>query len=236
MKHELVITKDGSHTVALANMGVTYHSLHGAIQESQHVFIEAGLNYFLDRNPQEQTRILEVGFGTGLNALLSLIVSEQKHRALHYTAIDLYPLDTDFINSLNYTTILNRPDLVETFAKMHIAEWEKEISVNSNFVLHKKKLAANQAKEGTFDLIYFDAFAPGFQPELWTEEVFKGIYSRLSGNGLLVTYCSKGSARRAMQAAGFSVEKLAGPKGKREMVRAHHSMVQLIAPSFSSLT
>ena len=195
---------------------------HGAIRESLHVFIQAGLN----QAPATDTSvaILEMGFGTGLNALLTLMEAEAFKKKIVYTAIELYPLEPEQINTLNYCEQLDRKDLKQVFEILHTSAWEKDISITDHFTLHKSGtdlLKFEPPRSGQhFHLIYFDAFAPTVQPQLWTSNVFEKLFALLSPGGLLVTYCSKGDVRRAMQAAGFTVEKLAGPPGKREMVRA----------------
>lgn len=237
MLRQPVITKDGSHTIAIPEMNVTYHSIHGAIQESQHVFIEAGLkgsglkgsgrfkfgeSGSLDRpEPLSPLRILEMGFGTGLNALLTLIEAEKLKHPIHYTTIELFPLSTEEAIELNYCKELNRPDLQPLFHQFHQCEWEKDISVNPLFTLHKTNQSlVNFSSNNVFDLVYFDAFAPAAQPELWTKQVFEKLYAVMTGGGILVTYCSKGDVRRAMLAAGFQTKKIPGPPGKREMLKA----------------
>jgi len=221
MERKLIITKDGSHTISVPEMKVTYHSVHGAIQESMHVFIQAGLRDsgvfdFLGVN-----HVLEIGFGTGLNALLTLIEADKQKNRIYYTAIELYPLNEAEISSLNYCEQLNKPNYKRLFEKMHQGEWEEMFEITDYFRLTKIKCSLPDFSSGnSFFLIYFDAFAPNAQPELWTKEVFEKLYNMMTEGGRLVTYCSKGDVRRAMQAAGFNVVKLPGPAGKREMLRA----------------
>jgi tRNA U34 5-methylaminomethyl-2-thiouridine-forming methyltransferase MnmC len=226
MERQVITTADGSSTVSIPEMNVTYHSTHGAIQESTHVFIQAGFNQVISR--YSSISILEMGFGTGLNALLTLIEAEVVKKPVHYTAIELYPLEQEQIKSLNYFQQLDRKDLQHVFETLHTSPWEKDIPILENFTLFKSGtdlLKFETHRPGQlFHVIYFDAFAPTAQPELWTSAVFEKIFSLLSPGGLLVTYCSKGDVRRAMQSAGFKVEKLAGPPGKREMVRAWKEM------------
>ncbi|SRR6266496_2029784 len=218
---ERIITKDGSHTIALPELNVTYHSIHGAIQESMHVFIEAGLKSIWPLQAARCLNILEIGFGTGLNALLTLIESEKTKQIIYYTAIELYPLEENEIIDLNYCKCLGLQNLLPAFSQMHTCEWERDIRIAETFYLHKTKQDLQSYKNaGWYDLIYFDAFAPNDQPELWTKNIFDKMYSILNTNGILVTYCSKGDVRRSMTAAGFTVEKIPGPQGKREMVRA----------------
>jgi len=237
VKREIIITADGSQSISVPEMNVTYHSIHGAIQESKHVFIEAGLHDPI--LPKEQLSIFEVGFGTGLNALLTMIEAEKLAKEIYYEAVEQFPLDHNEIRLLNYCGQLGREDLQSAFEQLHDCNWENEVKLTRNFSFRKSKInllnlpvwpysAAASAKAQpagfgtfqTFNLIYFDAFAPNVQPELWTNEIFQKIFSMLDPGGVLVTYCSQGDVRRAMQAAGFLVEKLPGPKGKREIIRA----------------
>lgn len=220
MERSIIITKDGSHTVSIPELNVTYHSHHGAIQESLHVFIEAGL-LKSGSFPVSDIYIFEMGFGTGLNALLTLIEAEKSKCPVHYTAIELFPLREEEITKLNYCEYLERPELATIFKKLHNCEWEKSIAITSYFTLTKKKASLiTYSFDQLVSLIYFDAFAPAAQPELWTKEIFEKIFAMLASGGILVTYCSKGEVRRNMAAAGFTIEKIPGPPGKREMVRA----------------
>mgnify|MGYP001555594597 FL=1 len=221
MERKIIITEDGSHTVSIPEMGVTYHSIHGAIQESEHVFIEAGLSYVSGHPGIQDISILEAGFGTGLNALLTYIESEKKKLKIYYETIEPFPLNEEEVQSLNYCQQLNRPDLQFIFEQLHSSDYEKEIQFPPFFILKKSKADLSTFKTSDlFDLIYFDAFDPNVQPELWTKEVFEKLFSILEPNGILVTYSSKGDVRRALRSAGFTVEKIPGPKGKREMIRA----------------
>jgi tRNA U34 5-methylaminomethyl-2-thiouridine-forming methyltransferase MnmC len=220
MQRKLILTSDGSHTVSIPGLNVTYHSIHGAIRESRHVFIEAGLKTF---NPAKPTNlnIFEVGLGTGLNALLTIIEAEKQQGGVYYEAVELFPLNGNETQVLNYCKQLDRADLQPVFERLHDCEWEQEIRLKPGFIFKKSKVnLLTLGTSGTFKLIYFDAFAPNVQPELWTKEIFEKMFSILEPGGVLVTYSSKGEVRRAMQAAGFIVEKLPGPKGKREIVRA----------------
>lgn len=217
MPRELFLTEDGSHSVRIPELNVTYHSRHGAIQESVHVFIESGLKYL----SKKSITILEAGFGTGLNALLSLTEAEKQDLGILYDAVELYPLDRGFIASLNYLTLLQLPHLVNEFSLMHACEWNVASKISGHFALKKIRGDLRHVElTGNYDLVYFDAFDPVVQPELWTTEVFKKLYDACNAGGVLVTYCSKGIVRKAMTEAGFSVSKIPGPKGKREIVRA----------------
>ena len=221
MQRQPIITKDGSHTISIPELNVTYHSVHGAIQESLHVFINAGLQPVLNSPATGSLSILEVGFGTGLNALLTAIEAEKTEKSIYYVALEPFPLNNSVIHLLNYCELLDRQDLQENFIQLHQCEWNKSIAVTEQFLLHKSGKPLQQFEHAAkFDLVYFDAFAPSAQPELWTTDVFKKMIGLMHPGGILVTYCSKGDVRRAMQAAGFLVEKIPGPPGKREMVRA----------------
>jgi len=220
MERRLLLTKDGSYTVTVPEQKVTYHSIHGALQESRHVFINAGLLPAIQLKKRNLS-ILEVGFGTGLNALLTAIEVEKTETSVYYVALEPYPLEYEKVLLLNYCQLLGRTDLQEDFTTLHRCEWDKSISFTEYMLVHKSGNSLETFLHATkFDLIYYDAFAPAAQPELWTQEVFLKLFSLLYTGGLLVTYCSKGDVRRAMQSAGFRVEKIPGPAGKREMIRA----------------
>jgi tRNA U34 5-methylaminomethyl-2-thiouridine-forming methyltransferase MnmC len=228
MLRQPIITKDGSHTIAVPEMNVTYHSHHGAIQESVHVYINAGLKYLSDTLKVTDICIFEMGFGTGLNVLLTLMEAEKNQLTVHYTTIELFPLQEDEIILLNYCEQLHRKDLEPAFQQLHQCDWEKDISIAPFFTLHKIKNALqNLIASKSQNLIFYDAFAPSAQPELWTKEVFEKLYNMLLPGGILVTYCSKSDVRRAMQAAGFIVEKIPGPRGKREMVRCRTTIQKI---------
>jgi tRNA U34 5-methylaminomethyl-2-thiouridine-forming methyltransferase MnmC len=215
-----VITKDGSHTISVPDMNVTYHSVHGAIQESMHVFIEAGFIQMALKGTGP-INILEIGLGTGLNVLLTATAAAKLKRSIYYVALEPYPLSSAEVHLLNYCELLNREDLNEMYRLMHSCEMNKSIALTEDLLLHKSESSLQIFASGTkFNLIYFDAFAPAAQPELWTKEIFEKLYSLLTEGGILVTYCSKSDVQRAMKTAGFSVEKIPGPRGKREMIRA----------------
>lgn len=216
-----VITKDGSSTISIPEMNVTYHSVHGAIQESMHVFIEAGLRFSGIFEYTGVHKVLEIGFGTGLNALLTLIEADKHQNRIYYTAIEPFPLDESVIAQLNYCEQLKQPHYQRLFDKMHHCDWEEMYEITGHFRLTKHKTPLQEfSTSESFSIIYFDAFAPNAQPELWTKEIFEKLYSLLHEGGILVTYCSKGDVQRAMKAAGFTIEKIPGPPGKREMIRA----------------
>lgn len=218
MERSLVTTEDGSHTVYLPELDEHYHSTHGAINESQHVFIQAGLEYLRLDEPT----ILEVGFGTGLNALLTLQNSIAKKQKIRYVALEPYPLEADIFKHLNFDDSAEMAAPDNYLQKMHEAQWNFPVFINDDFVLHKLKhtLQETSFMEEAFDVIYFDAFAPAKQPEVWSAENFEKCFQALKPGGVLTTYSSQGQVRRNMQEAGFKTEKIPGPKGKREMLRA----------------
>ena len=224
MQRNIIVTKDGSPTIRVPDWGVAYHSVHGAIQESMHVFIDAGWNEACRIHAEGPVWVFEMGFGTGLNALLTLIESGKTKRSIFYETIDLNPLLPSETTSLDYAVRLERPDLEQAWEQMHLGEYDKPTHVSENFVFEKHQQDLRDFHAGQpYHLIYYDAFAPSAQPELWTLAIFEKLYAMLMPDGILVTYCAKGAVRRAMQAAGFLVEKLQGPPGKREMLRARRA-------------
>ncbi len=230
-KRIIQLTEDGSQTVSIPSMNVTYHSIHGAVQESMHVFIRSGLNYFIEHNNSavdETINIFEVGFGTGLNGLLSLEQAVLLNRKIFYQTIEPFPLSTEEVLQLNYSSLFNEA-LKESFITMHAYEWNKVIQIHSLFTFEKIKTTLQQFEpQQQFHIIYFDAFDPVAQPELWTEIIFKKMFDLLLEDGILVTYCSKSTVQRAMKAAGLNIEKLKGPPGKREIIRAQKSLKKQI--------
>ena len=219
MKKEIILTSDHSHSIAVPAMNVTYHSTHGAIQESMHVFIESGLNHIAAG--KDQISIFEMGFGTGLNALLSIGEAEKKQQKIYYEAIEADPLEANIYTLLNYCEQLNRPDLQPLFELLHCCEWNTTIEITPYFSFKKNLISLSDfLTTRKFDLIYFDAFAPEVQPELWTPGVFKKLYELMNPGAILTTYCSKSIVRKAMAEAGLTVTKIPGPPHKREMVRA----------------
>jgi tRNA U34 5-methylaminomethyl-2-thiouridine-forming methyltransferase MnmC len=224
LQPEIFLTADGSSSLHVPSMEVTYHSRYGAITESMHVYINAGFLYWHEHaSPDLPCHVLEVGFGTGLNALLTLKEAEKLQRKVFYTAIESNPLDAEVISQLNYVDLLNSPGLKNAFSKMHSCGWENEIFISPFFLIQKIKTTLQDFSTSQhFNVVFYDAFAPNAQPELWTKEIFEKLFHM--GN-VLVTYCSKGEVQRAMKSAGYIIEKLTGPPGKREMIRAHHSNV-----------
>lgn len=211
---ELIITSDGSHTVYVPELKEHYHSVHGAIQESTHIFIESGLKF----SKAEPVNILEVGFGTGLNALLTAIESARTHRTINYTALEKYPLEEDIIGQLNYGYLAGNNEL---FGVIHSSLWNRMIEISNSFRLQKQKLdIISDELTGSYDLIYYDAFGPDKQPGMWTVRVFSKISAATKKDAILVTYSAKGEVKRNLRSCGFEVELLPGPPGKRQIIRA----------------
>jgi tRNA U34 5-methylaminomethyl-2-thiouridine-forming methyltransferase MnmC len=217
---EIEITADGSHTLFVPALKEHYHSVFGSIAESRHIFINSGFN-FLEKK-ETPVEILEIGFGTGLNALLTYIESESGLRSVNYAAIELNPLSKDIYERLNYPDLVDHPSSRKIFLDLHQSIWDELVKLTGHFSLLKRNISMYEYSPAaeTFDLVYFDAFGPDVQPEMWTEEVFRKIASGLRKDGILVTYSSKGTVKRNLKAAGFKIEKLPGPAGKREILRA----------------
>ena len=220
MRRELIITKDGSQSISVPDLNVRYHSIHGAITESIHVFIEAGLKYALSIQKQDHINVFEMGFGTGLNAFLTLLQAPISDIWVNYETVEANPLSPNEYLQLDYADLLS-PENKEIFIRLHSCAWNEECAFSQCFTMKKIFTSLlSYIPDKKFDVIYFDAFAPLAQPELWTQAVFEKMYAMMNPGGILVTYCAKGDVRRAMMVAGFLVEKLQGPPGKREMLRA----------------
>ena len=217
MKKEILKTTDGSYTLYVPDLDETYHSTNGALQESQHVFIEAGLKF----SGLKKLTVLEVGFGTGLNALTTFKEAEKSNLNIDFTSLEAYPLSWEEVSQLNYTCLEGYQEYSIPFNEMHSSDWANFTTISPNFSLRKLNLKLQELTfENTFDIIYFDAFAPQIQPELWTEEIFTLMYKALKNKGVLVTYSAKGSVKRALKSVGFELQSIPGPPGKREMSRA----------------
>ncbi|MDF9797406.1 tRNA U34 5-methylaminomethyl-2-thiouridine-forming methyltransferase MnmC [Catalinimonas alkaloidigena] len=220
----LMGTGDGSHTLLNVMLNETYHSRHGALRESQHVFIKAGLSHWLNLHADVQNiKIFEMGMGTGLNLILTLQQALQLPKLkFDYLSLEAYPLKSKIIAQLNYVELLQDPSLIALFKKIHEAEWNSWQEILPNFQLNKvhQKLEDFQISEKSADLIYYDAFAPNKQAELWSLDTIKKVCSMLKENGVFVTYCAKGQLKRDLKSLGLKLETLAGPPGKAEMVRA----------------
>ena len=215
MTRQLFLTKDGSHTIFVPELGEHYHSIHGAIQESRYIFIKNGY----DKITSGALSILEIGFGTGLNAVLTLLESGTGNKSVYYETWEAFPISAEESGLLNYPDILKSANGV--FSELHQAEWGTEVPITSGFILKKvRDDICNFRSEKIFDLVYFDAFGPDYQPELWDTGVFRKIAACMGKNSRLVTYSAKGQVRRNLREAGFSIEKAPGPPGKREITIA----------------
>lgn len=220
MSREVIIesTADGSHTLFVPSMNEHYHSVNGAKQESEHIFIKAAF----EATAKDPVNILEIGFGTGLNTYLTLQAAHARNRKVYYTSLELYPLPPSITDKLNY----GDGDLLEDqalFKKIHHLPWETQCKVSEHFLL--TKICTDFTKmeweiKRPYDIIYFDAFAPDKQPDMWNQIMFDYLYEHTASEGILTTYCAKGEVRRMMQQSGYLVERLPGPPGKREMLRA----------------
>jgi tRNA U34 5-methylaminomethyl-2-thiouridine-forming methyltransferase MnmC len=218
---KLITTSDGSHSVFSEKFNADYHSKHGAIQESQHVFIKSGLQFFLQNNQPPMLKIFEMGFGTGLNAFLTFIEMQNSNVNIEYTTVEQYPLTEEVYTSLNYVEALGAENYKDDFLKMHECEWNGFCTISSKFALRKMNAQLQTLNhDRNYHLVFYDAFAHSAQPELWETEIFTQLYNTMEQGGILVTYSAKGQVRRNLQAAGFQVERIQGPPGKREMLRA----------------
>ena len=215
MKVEIIETKDGSHTLYAPQFDEIYHSRNGALAESEHIFIRNGLEAY----STHVINVFEVGFGTGLNSLLSWIYAESKGIKINFHSIELYPITEDLVAQINYPSLIGHQD---KFQALHTAKWDETIELSPHFSLHKLKASILDFRfpSSSVNVVFFDAFSPEKQPEIWTVDVFAKVYDILTPGGILVTYCSKSAVRKDMQQVGFMITKLPGPHGKRDMVRA----------------
>jgi tRNA U34 5-methylaminomethyl-2-thiouridine-forming methyltransferase MnmC len=216
---QLVLTGDGSHTLFIPEMNEHYHSTYGALTESLHVFIRNGLDCF---DGSREISIFETGFGTGLNALLTALSAVRMGMLVWYFTLEKYPLDPQIVKQLNYPHLLkdSQNDAETLFSAIHGADWEKMTEIHPFF--HLKKMKGDMCgftPDTSYDLIYFDAFAPDKQPEMWTGEIMHRMVSAMKPGGIFTTYCVKGSVKRILKDCGLAVEKLPGPPGKREILR-----------------
>jgi len=216
VENKLVITNDGSHSIFNPEINECYHSKHGAIVEAEHVFIRNGFSVVNKQN----LNILEIGFGTGLNALLTSQKAVQKKVTVNYQTMELYPVSEDNYSKLNFTDLIGIEQ--DELLKLHTTKWEKKCKINDFFSLTKFNAdLENYTSDTKFDIIYFDAFSPEKQPELWTNIIFMKMHNYLKEGGFLVTYCAKGIVKRTMKSVGFEIIVLDGPPGKRQMTRAN---------------
>ncbi len=221
MKKKIIVTSDGSHSISIEDWSETYHSIHGAIQESKHVYIQNGLHKLTNLS---NVRVLEFGFGTGLNALLTMQEVMQHNQTLEYHTIEAFPLQKEEYELLDYSNNLKEFDVANIlFKKSHHCNWGSLISLSDTIQLHKINARFEEVilLENYFDLVYFDVFGYQFQPDLWSEAIFKKAFDSLKKGGILVTYACRSIIRRNMKAVGFEVDRVPGPPGKREMIIAY---------------
>jgi tRNA U34 5-methylaminomethyl-2-thiouridine-forming methyltransferase MnmC len=217
LKREIITTKDGSTSLFIPEWNETYHSKNGAIQEAYHVFIKNGLSIFKGKS----VSILEIGFGTGLNAFITSLEAEKNNLPIDYTAVEAFPITIEEIDAMNFASKIDS-NKTNIFSTIHQLNWEVKNQVNDNFYLTKRKQFFQDINDkDCFDIIYFDAFSFDVQPELWSEAIFTKMHTALKTNGILVTYACRTIIKQAMISAGFSIEKLPGAPGKREMLRAY---------------
>jgi tRNA U34 5-methylaminomethyl-2-thiouridine-forming methyltransferase MnmC len=218
MKREVILTADGSKTIYIPEMDENYHSMNGAFQEAMHVFIQNGIRTF---NQTEEITVFEMGFGTGLNALLTLVEAVNSNRKINYIGIEAFPVELELIKEINYEKLVDI-QFIDSFSLMHSLSWEEKHILHPNFTFQKihAKIQDYKPLNSSTDIVFFDAFGPKVQQEVWTIGVLKKMHDMLKPNGILVTYCAMGQMKRDLKFLGFKVEGLPGPPGKREMTRA----------------
>lgn len=222
MQRKIITTEDGSSTLYVPGLNEHYHSVHGAIQESRHIFIQAGIQYY----GQKHIHILEAGFGTGLNAFLALLDARENKREIVFHSFEKYPLTAEEVAELNYTTLFTQEEIA-LFQQLHSAPWEEDVPITPYFTIHKHEADFSEVNfTEQFDIVFFDAFAPDVQPRLWGTDILSEFYNALKPGGILVTYCVKGIVKQALREVGFKLKRLPGPPGKREMLRATKSRKQ----------
>lgn len=221
MSHVIQQTLDGSHTIYIPELDEHYHSTNGAVQEARHIYISKAYNFSTVQNPV----VFEVGFGTGLNALLTALEAERTRRKTLYVAIEKYPVSQEEWSVMNYPHIIGE-NSVSLFSALHLAEWDRVVEVSPYFNLKKNHADITDFSEIPMtDVIYFDAFAPNKQASMWSTEIFSFLFEHTNFNGVLTTYCAKGDVRRMLQAVGYTVERTDGPPGKREMLRGRKEIL-----------
>jgi tRNA U34 5-methylaminomethyl-2-thiouridine-forming methyltransferase MnmC len=218
LRREIKLTEDGSKTLHIPDWNENYHSSHGAVQEAKHVFLKYGLD---EKINQEEVSIFEVGFGTGLNAILTYEHSHKKSVHINYDSIEAYPVTQEEIEMLSYETLFEDDLIIEIYKRIHEVDWNNSEEITPTFSLHKihQKLEDYTFESGVYDVIYFDAFGPRVQEGMWSIDHFEKLYKALKPGGIFVTYCAKGQVKRDLKSVGFLVESLPGPPGKREMTR-----------------
>ena len=218
---EIITTEDGSHSLYRPSLDETYHSTYGAIKESQHVFVQQGLAYFSKQSKKAPINILEVGLGTGLNLLLSAVWAKNSGAVISYTALEPFPLQPEIFNQLNYPHLMGKTNWERDFKRIHTSPWEEQIPIGPEISFIKSQTRLEEfIPQEIYDIVYFDAFSPSTQPEIWSKTNLTKLYKTIGPDGLLVTYCAQGKFKRDLQLVGFEVESLSGPPGKFEMVRA----------------
>lgn len=221
MEIKIIQTEDGSNSLYRPDIMESYHSFHGALQESVHVYIKSGLGYYAS-NYIGEIQVFELGFGTGLNALLAWQWALEHKREVVYTTIEPYPLSEEIWSQLNYAHSFSNPiESQKVFEQLHVCDWEKTNQIHPNFRFTKSlsKLEDFILPSNRFHVVFFDAFAPRKQPELWDETALKKVFDSMQPKGILTTYCAQGQFQRTLQSAGFEAERIAGPRGKKHMVR-----------------
>ena len=228
----IITTSDGSHSLFHSKLNETYHSVHGALQESQHVFIQQGLGFWTSQNSMQEIRVLEIGFGTGLNALLTLLYATRLPLKIYYESWEAHPLPPDLVRQLNYGDLAGSNDF---FSKIHATPWNQTVAISSNFSLHKiQGDILKDTLNAPFNLIFYDAFGPAKQAEMWTMEILKKVTDALAPRGVWVTYCAKGQVKRDLRVLKLNVETLQGPPGKKEMIRASRGGLEIQDPCGSN--
>ena len=213
------LTADGSLTFYIPEIDEHYHSTNGAVVEANHVYLKEALLHYIEQTGAREVRILEVGFGTGLNAFLTLLKAEELTVRIHFTTLELYPLTPQQIGQLNYPGQI-APGKSTLYQELHLAPWNEPTMITPFFTLEKRESdLVNDPLEGMFDVVYFDAFAPDKQPEMWSDAIYRKVAAAVAEQGVLTTYCAKGVVRRGFRDAGFRMERIPGPPGKREMIR-----------------
>jgi tRNA U34 5-methylaminomethyl-2-thiouridine-forming methyltransferase MnmC len=218
LRREIKVTGDGSKTLFIPDWNENYHSSHGAVQEAKHVFLKYGLEEIVDK---KEINVFEVGFGTGLNAILTYEYAVENQLKINYDSIEAFPITTQEVESLDYVSLFDNQVTQGIYLQMHFCAWDEQIQVSENFTLSKihNKLEQHILPQNQYDIIFFDAFGPRVQEGMWSKIHFENLYQSLKSGGIFVTYCAKGQVKRDLKSVGFEVETLPGPPGKREMTR-----------------